>query len=196
MALDTANSLIATTEMLTALGTTSAESSRVNDMINAASWFANQYADRVLKARTLTPPGEECYYGGEGGSELYLRQYPVIAISALYTDENREWSSDTLVDATTYAISLRRVLVLDAGVYPSWPRSVRVQYRAGYETVPYDLKMSCMELVQFWYGRENSKRVGKTSVGIEGESTAYEKDIPKAVLDVLDNYKRVQPWGA
>ena len=191
--LDTTNSLITATDMYSALGTTSAESSLVNDLINVASAAANTATCRLLKARTYTPPDPECYYDGEGGCELYLRQYPILAISSLYTDHARAFGSDTLVGASTYCVTGdRRAVFLDSGVLPSWPRSVRIQYTAGYAAgTPEraELQQAVKELVEFWYGRQSSHRVGKKSVSVEGESTTYETEMPATVKAVFERYR-------
>lgn len=189
--LDTTNNLVSTTVMMNVLGASTTEEDEIDRLINAASWFANEYCHRNLKSRTYSGTDEECFYDGDDTSTLILRHPPVTSISALYIDTDREYGSDTLIDSDDYSVNQRSgILTLDGDVFTSGAKSIKVEYTGGYSTIPWNLVQAIKELVQYWYGRQSSKRVGIRSVGTQAESTSYETDVPKAVLDVLNQYRR------
>lgn len=189
--LDSTNSLVSTTVMMNVLGAATAEESEVDRLINAASYFANDFCHRNLKSRAYSGTDEECFYDGDNTHTLLLRHPPVTAIASLYIDTERAYGSDSLVASSDYSVNRNTgIVTLDADIFAAGPRSVKIAYTGGYTTIPWDLVQAVKELVQFYYGRQNAKRVGVRSVGTQGESTSYESDVPKAVLDVLGKYRR------
>ena len=83
--LDTTNSLLGGDLTLAKLylGVDTSDTSHddvITQAVNAASWYCNTYTRRLLKSRELTE-----YYSGDGSDVLYVDNYPVTAITAIYT---------------------------------------------------------------------------------------------------------------
>ncbi len=66
---------------------------------------------------------------------------------------------------------------------------MKLEYTAGYVTVPWQLRMAVQELVSFWYSRRQNKRVGTRSLSTQGDTTSYELGIPEAVMAVFKRYR-------
>lgn len=111
------------------------------------------------------------YYSGEGMDELWLRRFPVTAITSVHVDQNgygghgsspfpasTEWTLGTdFVPGFDYGNlrNLGRIVSLRSGASGvfgnSWPigtQNVKVIYTAGYATTPDDLETAIHMLVQ------------------------------------------------
>ncbi len=96
-----------------------------------------------------------------GGSRVFLRNFPVTAISSLKVDANRVFDSETEFDAERY------VLLADRGVIESrdgpflrsyaergsndWPAALQVSYTTATDAVPPAIVEACNQLVSHWY---------------------------------------------
>lgn len=67
--------------------------------------------------------------------------------------------------------------------------NIMLEYTAGYEVLPDDIKYAAMELVQYLRKRMSNSLVGETSKTIDGGSMALEVSIPLNVLHILNRYK-------
>ena len=85
-----------------------------------------------------------------------------------------------------------RKLLLNTAVFPRGSGNVVVAYQAGYATTPPDVEQACIELVAIRY--QERQRIGLTSKGMAGETTAYMvKDMPDSVRTLLMQYREVVP---
>lgn len=186
--IDNENALVTLDEVKAFIGSTDSEDDIVERLINAASWRANKEADRQLKRRTLTE-----YYNGDGSNLLLVRNYPIQSITSIYMDSDREFGSDTLVDADNYQIDpeTESMIWFTGTVLLSGIRVVKVTYSAGYGEVPWDLRESVLELVMYWYKEITDKRIGVASIGREGRNIAYTHKVPKDVLEMFWQYRKV-----
>jgi hypothetical protein len=167
------------------LGLDDSEQAKAELVINAASETANRYAERKLAATDYTHTLD-----GSGREELRLPQYPVNSITSVHVDVDREFGSDTEVtDYLTY--SDEGILVrTDAGTWPSARQSVRVVYNAGYSTVPSELQIAVLEVVDYNWRRLASRSIGTRSMSGEGVTTEFELTIPTNAQRVFEGYRR------
>jgi len=101
-------------------------------------------------------------YDGNGREVLTLRNYPVSSVSAVYLvcDDEESEITDYEVDEAD------GVLTRDEG-WPQGYRNIKVEYTAGYSTVPAELKAICLEVAGMLYrqaGRDpriRSERLGR-----------------------------------
>jgi len=97
MALDTVNALVSLADAKAFLKISAAsEDTVIENMINRASAFANDYTQRLLLSRVNTD-----YYDGDGTGTLILNQYPVTALSNLYDDVDRAFGAGTAINVST-----------------------------------------------------------------------------------------------
>lgn len=156
----------------------------LDSLINQASRLAETVTRRKLKSRDLT-----VVVDAPRSCVLVLPEYPVNSVSALYVDSSRTWDSGALV--TDYVLDADGgVLYRDHG-WGSARRSVRVEYNAGFETVPEDLQEAVVELVVWLAPRQISgasgNRIRRTPDGGEME---IEIGIPLHVERILRGYER------
>jgi hypothetical protein len=125
-------------------------------------------------------------YDDGGASEVFLRQRPVTAVSAVVE------SGVTLTALTDYDVELESgIIVRLTGSFLAGIRTVKVTYNAGYGTqtrdgsqelasvtgVPYDIKLAAsIWLLQAWrhgpenYSPQQSETVGRWGTAIPNES--------------------------
>ena len=157
--------------------------------INTASAFCNLYTNRKLKSRELTE-----YYSGDGTNSIITNEYPVTEITAVYDDLDRSYGSDTLIDSDDLAIlpdGLAYKIVYDGGVFQVGIRNLKVQYTAGYTSIPNDLQQACLEVIAYYFKNTEEIRFGVTTRTMGGGSVTVETtDIPKSALRILERYRR------
>jgi len=85
----------------------------------------------------------------------------------------------------------------NTGGYTNWaqgPGSVRLEYTAGYEVLPQDLKLGIMDIVTYYDKEEYKVRRTLGAVSIENQSTSSQwrnVDFPDHIKRILDLYKLV-----
>ena len=75
--------------------------------------------------------------------------------------------------------------------FPYGHKNVFVDYTAGYEVVPEDLKLAVMILVKYIYQRRNEESFGVSSYSIAGISQTFSGTVPDQVKNIVDSkYRR------
>ncbi|PYS91496.1 MAG: hypothetical protein DMF62_02475 [Acidobacteria bacterium] len=198
MAVDTTIALITLAEAKSFLKiTTTSEDSIVGDLINECSVWINTYCGRKLIYPAV--PYTE-YYDGNGTSQLFLKNWPIITVTSLYMDYLRAWTADTAIDLTADVQT-----DLESGILTLWNNqslygqgvgNVRVIYTAGYthnSNVPYDLKLACKKLAAWKYFQDYSQRrygVASESTGERQVNYSDEPLLPD-VKQILNRYRRL-----
>lgn len=85
----------------------------------------------------------------------------------------------------------KRLIYYRYGVFCQGIQNVSLTYRAGWETMPLDLKELCVDMVISRYRRRGREGVEQEAFGTPGaQSIKFSKsDIPQDQMDVLDNYR-------
>jgi hypothetical protein len=102
--------------------------------------------------RTFTVTTHTEYFTGSGNNRAYLKHWPITSITSIHVDEDRQWGSDSQIDADDIAISGNSpgMVILNSGETFSKSsldiENVRVIYSAGYSTIPADLEQKCIEI--------------------------------------------------
>jgi hypothetical protein len=151
------------------------EDSLLNRLIDWATDFIHSYCGRTF------PQGSyDEYYDGDGTDTLLSHQFPIVSVNSLEVD-------GTVKDSTSFVLyAPLGIIRLKSGVFPRGKKNVRLQYTAGYATIPKDLEQASIELVALkYYDR------GRERLGVEGkEGTSFTTQLPQEVKQVLDLYKR------
>ena len=123
----------------------------------AADSFVEAYCQRTFLGGTFT----EFHPGG--ATVLFLRNYPVAAISSVRVDASRQFDPSTAIDPTRFVLHTARGVVecLDGPFIPSlpgwdvpsdaFPAAVRVEYTTATSDVPPVVCRAYAELVGHWY---------------------------------------------
>jgi len=169
------------------------ETAVVENMINLATKYAENYIGRYIKGR-----GEDLAESIDvpmKTQELFVTNFPVISITSVVED------GDTLTEGEDedYIYYDEDGCFLRNDVYwTSGYKKVVITYQGGYATVPEDLKQWCIDVAGFMYeartdGNVASERVGEISVSY-GKSSGIEAvgnivSQKSYLKDVLDFYK-------
>lgn len=187
--LDTSNNLFSLAEFKDFVGLASAASGedlKYEDYINAASWYLKQGLDRVIVAQNVTE-----YHDGIGSDRIFLKNYPVMCVVTLHSDPDRDFDASHLMDSGDYQIYTDEgYIVVTNDAYDIGERVIKVVYRAGWDTVPYDIKIAGMEYAALLYEKYKHHRIGLTSVTDASGSRSYFAEIPKVVEKVLESYRK------
>ena len=165
------------------------DNNTVIQFINSASWFCNSYTYRKLKSRSLTE-----YYSGDGENVIFTNNYPITAITNVYDDPDRSYGADTLIDSGDLVYmpnDLAYKIVYDGGTFTRGIKNLKVEYTAGYETVPYDLEEACLQVVGMFWNNIDKGWLGVIAQTLaDGNINIESTFIPKSALTILDVYRR------
>ncbi len=183
MAWDTDNALVSLVEAKTFLKiTATSENSVIEDFINRASIWANDYTGRRLKYRSLTD-----FYDGDGSNILSLNEYPIaFGVSSLLIDDYSVTSPDMIIDFPRGLIKLENGLSFVKGF-----QNITVVYNAGYVIAPDsgipNLPETIKEAVLLYVGHLYRRQYADQKFGVQSETigdrtTTYGTDdiVPKA----------------
>lgn len=113
----------------------------LEQLIMRSSLDIERYCDRKFRARNYGNGGYDPeYQDGSGSRYLRTRQYPIISITNLYDDNERDWGSTYLKASTDYyihnaeagIISLESDAVKGTNFLKGWG-NIRLEYVAGYD---------------------------------------------------------------
>lgn len=128
---------------------------------------------------------------GTGATILVTREAPITAVASL-TINGQAVPASPQPGARGYYVSdpALGVLALEARSFTRGLGNVVLTYTAGTTPVPADVEQAVIDLVALAYRRRD--RVGLTSKGMQGETTAYFTGaLPADVRLALDPYRRV-----
>lgn len=163
-------------------------------LLNVCYPRIEKYISRPVKAQTFTE-----YYSGDDSGVLLLRKWPVISVTSIHVDAEREFGSDTLMESSNYfvdtdsdtSIGTVEIYKYD-GSYPSWfskgVRNIKVVYQAGWLVAPAPLKHALIQLVGWHYKHSGNEAIRQASIG--GFSKTFENDdLPGHIKNWLADYK-------
>ena len=132
------------------------------------------------------------YFTGKD-SVLPLSIYPVKGGSVSVFDKDSLGVYQPLVEDTDFYIDYDLDCILSVSgnsfaYYPK-PRLIKVVYRGGYATCPFDIQMAAVELVEFYLKQE--KTPSKTMGGAETMQfvTTPQGRLPNHIATILDMYR-------
>lgn len=113
----------------------------IEQLIVRASLDIEKYCGRKFRARNYGSGGYDPeYQDGSGSRWLRTKQYPIISITNLYDDNERDWGSDKLKASTDYYIHNAEAGIIslesDAVKGTSFLKSrgnIRLEYVAGFD---------------------------------------------------------------
>jgi len=193
MALDTVNALVSLADAKAFLKISGAsEDTVVENMINRASIFANDYTQRLLLSRVNTD-----YYDGDGTGTIILNQYPVTTLSNLYDDVDRAFGAGTAINVSMDVVVDNNTGVLrlfnQAVAFNNGISNVKVIYTAGYilANVPASIQEAVLLYVGYSYRSQYlSNRYGVTSEHVGDRSTTYSNDeIMNQIKNLLNPHR-------
>lgn len=154
----------------------------IGTLLTRASAWIERYCGRTFASTAYTQD-----YDGDGTDTLILRQYPIVSVTTIHDDQERDFASATLIDADDYYVDADKGMVkLIAGRFSRGRGNVRVVYTAGHATVPAAVALAAVELTAFWFNRRRS--AGRASESLGGLSVSHLGDVPGDIKTMLDEY--------
>jgi len=154
-------------------------------LITAASAFIGSWC-----CRDFTSQGYIETRNGTDSRRMPFINTPATAVASVMIDNLAIPAGDPVMSPGYYFTPT--MLMLHGYDFRRGYGNVVITYTAGLPTIPPDLEQACIELVGLRF--RESDRIGITSKGMAGESTAFlQKDMPPSVQTVLQTYKRILP---
>jgi uncharacterized phiE125 gp8 family phage protein len=171
-------------------------------LLDAADGFVSGFTGRdfVGGAFAETHPA--------GRSLVFLRNYPVAAVTSLKVDPARQFGAGTERAADTFVVLADRGVVENAdgpflpprpGRRDDWPGAVQVVYTTATGQVPWAVREAFTQLVGHWYrftktAVDQSYSMLVTRIDGTGEKTwpwglARGEPLPPVVLELLQPYR-------
>ena len=157
-------------------------------IISSASLQAQRIMGRKISLQAI----DEVIHG-TGQQSILLKEYPIKSVTALYIDLSFQFGEETLIDSTGYWVVLELGQIdLFWRAFPvkSCGRTVRVQYEAGYETVPADITQAILETIKWNFNRLVFDGIGVRNEKVDGVSTSFEIRIPTNAREIFEGYRR------
>lgn len=178
-------------QLKTQLGISASESqydTKLNLYLNAGSDWVESYCDRKFTEATYT----ELLHGNRTNC-ITPRQWPITEVTELRISSDRAWTdAATLIDAANYGIASDQVTITYYnGFLPRGYDNVRLIYKAGYPTMPYDLVLANLWASEWFYRHNQRGDSGRTSTGKQGESVGILADMPPMIKTILASYRRM-----
>ena len=157
----------------------------LDDLIGYASERIETYCRRCFASAELTE-----YLDGPGTTELVLSRRPVSVLTSVRVDADRDFAAETEVDSSELVLRADAGVVERVGaVFPAAARNVRVEYTAGYSTVPDDLALACVKLAAAWYAHARAGADGFSRETLGDYSAAFSaRALPADVEAILTPY--------
>ena len=89
-----------------------------------------------------------------GFKELYLKETPVVTVSSVQYSEDYGKTYTNLTKYTDWVIRGDSIVSLNPSGFAEVINGYKVNYFAGYDTIPGDLKLAVLDLIEY-YSRNN-----------------------------------------
>jgi len=185
----------------------------IERLINMSCDKVETILQTAVVAKTFTE-----YMDGNNSNVVVPSKWPVLKITEIKIDYNRNFSSETIVNHVNYFnrgyadkrqlpsdVNLRIVgndiVLRDDGkdsivgkiFSGSVLGSIKVIYEAGWAVnnndIPWDLRQAATLLVEYYYFQRSNRDLNITSKGVRGESFTKVKDgIPDTIMELLQPY--------
>lgn len=166
----------------------SLQDARIEMFINAASEKIERYTNRLLVSQGNIAELQH----GRRENIILLKQWPIIAVSQVSIDSTAAHTDPaTILAATSYTVSddLNSLLLVNS-TFPVGFNNVKITYTAGYVTVPSDLELASLWLVEWYYLMRTRGDMGRTTASKSGESVGVLEKMPTMIAEMLEFYKR------
>jgi len=176
------------------------EDLRLNSIIPSISKLVKTYCGNSFVDYYSSNKTEE--FNIDWGTHIVqLTESPIVSIVSVEERQSYGSSYSTLTTGSNeYYLDTKTDSILrtnDSGRYQNWPKGVgaiKVVYRAGYSSVPEDLKLAVNDLVTYYLKDEHKQRQSIAGATLQNQgSSSQRQDVgfPDHIKRVLDLYKTV-----
>ena len=125
-----------------------------------------------------------------------LTESPVVEIATVKERTSPTADYSTLTENTDYVLDNTTDCLyrMSGSTYKNWetgPNSVEVVYKAGYETLPQDLRLAVVDLIMYYHKNEQKQRQTIAGATIQNSTTSMRDtpSFPDHIKRVLDMHK-------
>jgi hypothetical protein len=124
-----------------------------------------------------------------GFKQIILKETPVVAVNSVAYSQDFGKTYTNLVKFTDWVVRDDYVLSLNPMGFTQTINGYKVNYFAGYETVPADLKLAVLDLVEY-YSRNNGAVHSTRDINPNTTQISYvaSSNFPASIKRVLDQY--------
>lgn len=165
------------------------EDTLLNELISGASGAIENFCNRILGEATYTE-----HHDGRGKSSVVLKQFPVVSVTSVHDDIDRDFEVGDLVDADNYIVDMvaGMVMLKSNATFADGILNVKVVYRAGYSTIPESVDLACQIWVAAFYNRLKDGADGFASENIGGIAQAFLNiSMPENVKALILPYREI-----
>ena len=179
--------LVTKAEYKTYMGITSTNSdTEIDFLIPKVSDLVKSYCRRSFVDYVSDIKVE--YFDG-GFKTLLLKETPLVSVASVTYSADYGKTYSALTKFTDWVIKGDSIVSLTPGGFPEAINGYKVSYFAGYETIPGDLKLAVLDLIEY-YSRNNgavhsSRDLNPNTTQINYVSTT---NLPAPIKRVLDQY--------
>jgi len=155
--------------------------------------------------RHFASAGYTEYADGVNKGFLHVKNPPIINVSALNSDVNRDFGSATEYATNAYItydddgrielLSIADVTSssLSPVVFPSGQQNIKIVYTGGYAAIPEDVRLGCAEWIGRIYKRRTRKRWNIEGAAKGDKTISYETfgAMPLEVKDFIHPYRLI-----
>jgi hypothetical protein len=128
------------------------------------------------------------YHDGTDTKYLFPKNFPITYVTAVYVDQ--DWLFDEAYTTGLYKVVNDRYIVMRDDIIPVGDQNVKIEYTAGFSTIPYDLKQAAVEEVARKFKRR--KEIDVESKTLQDGTANYIKDsMLNSTKEVLKIYRRM-----
>lgn len=171
------------------------EDALISQLITSSSDFIKKYCERSFVDYYDEEKVE--YFNGSDSPKVFLSEYPLVSIIAVEFSEDGGITYTPAVAGTDYFAGTDHIT---SGVptLALWNpyiahNAIKVRYYAGYEVIPEDLKLACMDLVQYYRLAEYNPKSSISTALVErsNKDGADITKLPAHIYRVLSNYRTI-----
>ena len=163
------------------------QDAELNQLIPQVSELVKSYCNRTFidyydEAKTE-------YFDG-GFNKLLLKETPVVQVISVSESRNYGQTYTKLTKFTDWVQKNDEVISLSPQGFPEKVNGYKVDYFAGYEVVPADLKIAVLDLI-YYYMRSDSAVHSTKSISPNTMQVEYitNTNLPAHIKRILDLYK-------
>lgn len=177
------------------------DDTQLNSIITSVSQLVKTYCANSFVDYVGTTEKTETFTINWPAGSVQVSESPLINVSLV--EERSSYSSGyttlSLADFEYYVdLETDSIYRTNTSGFSTWaqgPGSVRITYNAGYDTLPEDLKLAVIDLVNYYFKNEHkpSMAFGGASISNESSSTQWRNvGFPDHIKRVLDLYKNIR----
>jgi hypothetical protein len=153
----------------------------------SVSTLVKSYCARTFVDYFTTDKTE--YYNG-GNTTYAPEEFPIVSITSAAYSSDYGQTYTPLVVYTDYVLDNSKdvIILFNADTVDS-PNAYKLVYKAGYSTVPADLKLALYDLMDYYLKKEATPRKSSGSVSIEYITNS---DFPPHIKRILDLYRAIR----